>query len=370
MPTRSVTDAILAAARWKRIEVEARRALTWWLDELASLLPVKLRSSLARWRLAEPELILSTDGLQWRRPDGSEVRWLVRNGRLEPTSLQDGAVFADRVNARARLSMGLSEQLFLVRELTLPMAASALLPAVVRHQVSRLVPLSGEEIVSTSEVLSRDSSSKTMLVRVILARQATLACAQVIAQQLNFELRRVIASKTGMRPRDLLLSKTTSRASLAGIVRRNARTTLALFTAVAALSLHLIKESYIDARVKAEILDLQLHTAAVLALDGKVRSERSLLAYVHVRQRELPPTAVLDDLAKLLPLDTWLSQLTLQNGSIICAGESLQADRLIGRVEASKVFMSPKFISAITMAADGSAERFELRLTIRPDGRS
>ena len=95
-----------------------------------------------------------------------------------------------------------------------------------------------------------------------------------------------------------------------------------------------------------------------------------MIAYVDARRRELPPSVMLDDLARLFPLDTWISELTYQDRSVTCAGESRRAAELIGRIEASDVFASPKFTSAITMSADGSAQRFELKLAVRPDARS
>ena len=203
MLARPVIDQILASARWKPIEAEARRALAWWVDELAALVPMAAKRLWAQWRPVEPELTLSRADFQWRQPGRPDIAWPVVTDELGATGIQDAGEFSREVPAGQKLTIRLDRQLFLVRELKLPLAASASLPSIIRHQIPRLVPLAERDIASTFEVLSRDPSSKTMLVRIVLTRQTTIARARLIAKQLSFDLERVVAVAPGMKPQSL-----------------------------------------------------------------------------------------------------------------------------------------------------------------------
>ena len=89
------------------------------------------------------------------------------------------------------------------------------------------------------------------------------------------------------------------------------------------------------------------------------------LGFFQSRRNEAPPLAILDELTRLVPTDSWVKQLTVHGRTVEIGGNSPRASDLVSRVEGSAIFENPRFRSPITLAPDGKSERFDLSLDIK-----
>ena len=107
--------------------------------------------------------------------------------------------------------------------------------------------------------------------------------------------------------------------------------------------------------------------AAVQSLAQQVDETDQALAFFRTRRNEVPPLAILDELTRLIPTDSWVKQLTVHGRTVEIDGNSPHASDLVSRVEGSAMFNNPRFRSPITLAPDGKSERFDLSLDIKPE---
>ncbi len=74
-----------------------------------------------------------------------------------------------------------------------------------------------------------------------------------------------------------------------------------------------------------------------------------------------------EHLSRALPDDTWLSDLTLEEGSISLTGLSTSAAKLIPLLEEDPVFEAPEFESAVMRVPGQDVERFSLRMRLKSE---
>jgi Tfp pilus assembly protein PilN len=77
---------------------------------------------------------------------------------------------------------------------------------------------------------------------------------------------------------------------------------------------------------------------------------------------------VLDDLTTLLPLDSWVTDMTFRGRTVEIVGSARHATDLVALIEQSAVFGHAQLRSPITLLPDGHAERFDLTFDVKPAG--
>src|SRR5262249_43619119 len=107
--------------------------------------------------------------------------------------------------------------------------------------------------------------------------------------------------------------------------------------------------------------------AAVRALGKEVGRVDGAAAFFDRRRRETERLHLVDVLTRMVPLDSWLTGLSVRGREVEVAGHSPHASDLVARVEASAFFQNPQFRSPITLAPDGKSERFDLTFEVRPE---
>jgi len=70
--------------------------------------------------------------------------------------------------------------------------------------------------------------------------------------------------------------------------------------------------------------------------------------------------ALIDEMSRILPDDTWLTRVDIAGREIQVQGQSLSAAALIELLEKSPVFENVRFRSPVTQVPRTEAERFHL----------
>jgi general secretion pathway protein L len=345
-----------------------RAAVAWWCAELAAMVP----PAVARlW--GGPGQVAATLDLT-----GDRV-FLVMQERGRPTPLSV-ALDDTPAEARGRVSALLRrrkspesvairidpKQLF-VTTLTLPRAAERSLEAVLRHQVERLVPLPVAQTRFAFRVLPRAAGTTTLQVVVAVAKSASLDRALALARNLGLAPRQVVAWIIEAGPTPLVIWQA-NRSRAETTARRRVYRGLELAAVVLALiayGLHVHRLEQVRDGLQDAVSQARQQAAATRALSQLVAQSADALTFLRTRRQDLDQLGVLDNLTRLLPLDSWVSDLTLRGRTVEIIGTSPRATDLITLIEGSQVFGRAQFRSPITLLPDGHAERFDLTFEVK-----
>jgi general secretion pathway protein L len=358
--------------------------LDWWKTELAQVVPVRVRAALSRRRL-RPVLVVNGDCATLWQP-------VTRDGAtsMQPTAdvplAGDAATVAANGRATLERAMGATDARVVValppkqvlrRTLTLPAAIEENLAEAIAYDLDRHTPFKADELYFDVAVVQRDTARGLIKVELAAARRGVVDQAITVAESWG-------AVVAGVVP-DAPQAIATSRHDLLAEERRSSGSAwrwqlwvpLVLLLALAAFAAVLpvwqkreyaiaLNRSVDEARVQAEVSD-------------RVRTELDRLVgdfnFALERKFAFPSTLqVLEEITKLLPDDTWLTQMELKTTTrgkdaqrdLLLRGESANAGRLITLFEESTVFAQAAPRSPTTKIQPGPGEIFDLAAQLRP----
>ena len=334
----------------------------WWFLEMVGILPPAWRSRLhlmrerLELRLTDSALELSlitAEGTRTVRtfaPDKSEAAALVET--LEATRGKDRT-----------LLLRLAGRRVLVRELILPAAAEENLNQVLRYEMDRYTPFKADDVYHGFRVLGREGTQGLRVCLVVVPREF-----------LDFWLHQLMA--WGVYPDRVEadqvpgvdLSPSSHRAALRsrwpGLRAILAGAVLVLLLVSLLLPLWTLRE--VTLQLHREVAEVQhlANRAQVL------REERDQLlgqsrVLIEKKNTRYPAVTVLNEMAALLPDDTWVRSLQLNDGRLVIQGYSAAASLLIGRIEASPVFDSVGFVAPVTREGATHQDVFQIGMAVR-----
>ena len=99
-------------------------------------------------------------------------------------------------------------------------------------------------------------------------------------------------------------------------------------------------------------------------VDALQREERLLQAARAAKIKTVPASALWEELTRILPDSTWLSDLTLREDVVSITGFSRAAADLIGMLGASAVFHDPRFTAPVMRVPGQDGERFTIHIKV------
>jgi general secretion pathway protein L len=129
--------------------------------------------------------------------------------------------------------------------------------------------------------------------------------------------------------------------------------------AVVALTLPLAERHIARAGLTAELEFAREAAADVQQTRDKLRLQlQPMVTFSSLRSQSPRAIAVLDELTRYLPDNTWLSRLELSGQKVSMQGESMDAAALISILEKSELFSETQFASPITRNSTTQKDRF------------
>jgi general secretion pathway protein L len=386
-------DPSASASRFAR--AAGRRAgaaafWNWWIGELAPLVPRATRSAMRRRRL-RPVLAFDGDAITLWTPvmQGGDV---VMQPQAHIATSQDATSvamagqaaleplhgIAGGASRRPRVAVALPARQVLRRTIALPAAIEENLRQALGYDLDRHTPFKADELYFDAVIVGRNAEREEIRVDLAAARRGVVDAVLQQAESFGADVVAVVP--------DAPDAVGVSRLNLLPDERRPAATTwrrwqviapLAIFALAVLASLAL---PVWQKREYAIALGRQVDAArAQAAVSEGLRSELERLTgeynFALERKFAFPPTVqVLDEITKLLPDDTWLTQMELKTSSrgkdmqrdLMVRGESANAGRLITAFEESKVFAQAAPRSPTTKIQPGPGEIFDLVAQVRP----
>ena len=352
------------------------RFLAWWGGELAGLLPAPLRARALRG----PEVLLldvEPDGLRVHRErTGDLLARIEANAAPEEQRAAFLRACRDIDRSDRRLLLLLPSGFVLRRRLQLPQAAAADLRRVVGYEIDRQTPFKPDQVWYDVRVLDLAAAPGQLAVELIAVPRAEvepllarLLGAGVVPDAVDVAVDPNPAN--GRLGINLLPSPQRPRRAHP---RRRANLIMTAVCIVLAVIVMLQwlgnRQAALDA-MQAQVDTLHAQARQATALREQLVNAAGASGFLAARKRATPsPLAVLQDLTKRLPGDTWLQRFSLDStGQLTMQGESAKAAGLIDALRDSQLVTEPKLQGVIQPDPITGKEHFDLSAQLRGTGK-
>lgn len=355
--------------------------LAWWGRSLAAWLPRRWRAlfGLDRGRLLlAPDLSAADDGsgtrmLQLRLQDDGELRDL---GSLplpepQPETALDYVAAADDDPLAPVLAPALADlprwlllpaASALRRRLVLPAAAGDRLHEVLRFEIDRQTPFAADQVAFDARVLGRRGDSQ-IDVELVAVPLAALAARRQALGALSRTLAGIdVAGADGV-PLGVNLLPAGERRGVADPWRGwNLALGAVALVALAAALWQLLDNRRDAADAFEQALAPQAEQARRVAMQRQqLQAIVEGQAYLDRARAERPPAvAVLDELARRLPDNTYLEKVSIEGERLLIIGLSGEASSLVRRLEGAELWRAPALTGALQPDPRSGRDRFTL----------
>jgi general secretion pathway protein L len=393
--------ANLAAELRQRARAYAQRAglpafLHWWGGQLAPFVPAGVRAAL-RQRLLRPVIAFAQDAaVVWvpRRANGSVA--YVATARIplkgEPAAVQQAGraaiaalprIASGGGAAAARVAVALPAGQVMRKELRLPEAVEPDLKQALTYDLDRHTPFRPEELEFDAAVVGRDPVRGEIRVDWAAARSAAVSDATRRAEDWGATVVAVTPEVPGPEGpavaggRRLNLLSPALRLPLPWWRRwRLWAPLLAVgILLAAAIVVPVWQKRAYAIELSREEGQARVQADAASALRAQLEAMTEDYNHVLARKYGFPPLVqVLDDVSKVMPDDTWLTQFEVKSAprgkeprrEVVLRGESANAGRLVSLLEETKVFVEAAPRSVTTKIQPGPGEIFDLGALLAP----
>lgn len=366
-------------ARRLQLPPTLQRFWRWWRGELVAMMPAWMRRP-------EPDPLAYDQFLLPASPATPELRLRRRQATDEPDGRSfplGGDVAAQRESVLAALRGASADrkapppeavvvvppERVLRRRLTLPLATEDHLRQVLEFQIEQLTPFTPAQVHFGHRVVSRDPQRGLLQVDFCATPRAGADEALKALAAWGIAVRGLVAlpGREGEAPINLLPQ---AQPPMASVWRRALWPWLAalvVLLALAALALPIV----IKREASIALLPwLDKARAAAEATDAlRKEVDARLEAYNFAPQKKMQRPAVLvslEELTRVLPDDTWVTQVDIKGTEVQIQGETGSSSKLVGLFEQSRLFTNASFRSPLTKGASPGTERYFLALEIRP----
>jgi general secretion pathway protein L len=343
-----------------------RDFFVWWFGQLADILPRGLRRSALT---AADALVITPIGPLGHGVD-AVAAGLRRNGKETPLGRfglgASGLAELPRAAGRATV-LGLAEADVLAKAVTLPLAAERELDQVLAFEMDRETPFRAEELYWNHRIETVDRQNGRLSVRLWLVPKANLdplltALAQVGVQPSRAEFadgpdNRFYLPLDGDGGR---AHHTSSR-----LLWPAAACCAAL--AFAAVAAPFVRQELTLSSLEREIAGGRAGAAEAESLRQEIDRLSGSAGFIEgERDKAGRPLSVLAAATRILPDDTFLTEMELRQRKVTFSGRSAGAARLIGALAADGEFRNPAFSAPVTRLEALRTELFTINAEVGP----
>ena len=343
-----------------------REFFIWWFGQLADLLPQRLRRSALT---AADAMVISPIGPLGVGIDAVDVG-LRRNGKETPlgrfglgaTNLTELPHATGRANV-----LRLGEEDVLGKTVTLPLAAERELDQVLAFEMDRETPFKAEEVYWNHRIEAADRQNGRLSVRLVLVPKANLVPLLTALGQVGIQPRRAEIANGPDVGTYLPLEGDGGRAH-----HPSSRLLWLAAVCCVALGLAAVVTPYVRQEIALASLEQEIAVGRTAAAEAdSLRQEIDRLSgsadFVESeRDKAGRPLVVLAAATRVLPDDTYLTEMELRQRKVTLTGRSAGAARLIGPLAADGTFRNPGFAAPVTRLEALHSELFTINAEVGP----
>jgi general secretion pathway protein L len=364
------------SARLAAIAALLQRLFQWWIGELATFVPERLRRRLATVTdklvvlLGEGEAILYLETRQEVKNLGRiDLRGEGEAHHRVTALLRQHGLARELGGGKAPVCLRLGAERALHTVVDLPLAAEANLEEVVSFELDRHTPFRADQAAFSHRILERDPAAQRLRIELIVVPRPIIDQAVAIAGRLQLDADRIDIADDG----GTLAGSGNLLPSRSPVARQRGheRTLVyALGAAAAALAVVAVYLPVHSMQRTADSLQEQFEAAkksaiVAAALQKEIDTLRKDELFLVDRKRDRPTVSkLLLEATGILPDDTWLSEWQLAGNEMQLTGYAGSASALINLLEQSKIFHNTTFQSPVVQDSKSGRERFHVATQI------
>ncbi len=340
----------------------------WWSEELRNAMPSRLR---ARLQYARRRLLMqvNSDDISLSVDDAGAIQALDTFSSVQDLHLQQQQVrelLQQHELTETGRDLLLSEADVLRTEVVMPLATEGNLRQALAYEMDRHTPFQAEDVYFTWRVISRDREAGQLHFDLFVTPKGPLDAHIELLKRLGLAPAGVdVMSATGPTGVNLLPEALRYR-----IVNEKVRANW-LLAAVAAALLAVIMTQSLWLRehqineVEAAIEDVRAEALAVQQIRKQIEDASEAAGFMQSKKiNNGSRVEMLAELTRLLPSDTFLDRLSMQEDTIQMQGKSDNAQSLIELINDSEFFSSASFRGPTRLDNRSGKEIFDLSVKI------
>ncbi|MFO1129578.1 MAG: PilN domain-containing protein [Rhodospirillales bacterium] len=341
--------------------------LRWWLGELRACLPSRLRRFLTASRnrlvfdVSDSVVVVSEVNGGGER----EIGHIVRDQRQAADPADRVRGLLAHLDARRRdIVVRLPPSMALRRKIELPSAAEENLREVVSFDMERQTPFSADQVYFDARLVRRLPEKQRIVADLVLVPKtladpaiSLLASWSVVPHYIE------LPGTADRSPQVVALAAQLGAVPAAKGVHRLSwgLAGLAALLVVAIAAVPLLRQHRQLASLDAQVEQAKKEADAARKTQDQIDNLAALDRFLVERKEARPARiAVLDEISRILPDDTWLFRLRLAGDEVQTFGYSAGASNLIGPLEESPLFRNPQFLAPLMRDQRVDAERFHI----------
>lgn len=354
----------------ERLKAVCGDFLRWWLGELRACIPPRLQRVLFRAR--NRVVFFLQDG-------GLSVQYLANGSSRQLGHLLVGDVPADVVaseiqhmlatldNARRDTLLQIPPAAVLRRMVELPTAAEENLREVVTFDMERQTPFSADQVYYDARVVRRIPERQRIGVELIVVPRMLADPSVAALRSWGVTVNGIEVTDPTGTARVISLAAEDVGAP-AGRGMRILTGALALVAAgfvVGLIAVPLHRQAQQIDTLTEEVAKAKKVAESARKTQEEIDHLTALDRFLIERKTARPPkVALLDELTRITPDDSWLYRVRFSGDEVQTFGYSAAASNLIGPFDRSPLFKDPQFMSPLMRDPRVDAERFTISLQV------
>jgi len=349
--------------------------LRWWLNELTLLVPESLRL-VVRPRRPLLRIELTNEGMHVYTQLNDKVNEFGHISKTEETEYPhegpmlsgDGHYIQHRISrldpAHTQVTIAVSPDLGLSKELELPLPTEENLEQVMSFQVERETPFRRDDVYFDYQVLDRDKQRQR--IKILFHVIPRHLVQEALALVRNWDVRSVQGKARTRINGWLELHFLSRRYNQHGAIRLQlGLVTLNILLVVMVVAISFIRQGRDLYSLQSEFEEVQSGAAKSIELRDRIsRIESEMQSLVELKLSRPAMVVMLEELSVLLPDTTWLYQLEAKGDEVNLQGISDSASSLVSILESSHMFHNTRFAASVTQDRQKGSEQFRLTVDI------
>ena len=276
---------------------------------------------------------------------------------------QVGLWLKDHADGTTRICLLVEPAALLRKDFSLPLASESDLNEILHYELDRQTPFHADQVYFGHCIRKRDRQEGKLHVRLFVLPRGRINVAQQLLRAQGIALHAILAFDDDESGAEINLLSPHERSSTNGGLDRNTLVYVFLCTSTILTALYLpvlYQRSILhDSEARLEATKQQVREIQPLLDERDSLLQRGRFLQ-EKRAAQIPVIELIAELSRILPDDTWINRLVLQDQGIQLYGESATETELIQILESSGYFHDAHFQSPVTYNNTSGKNNFHI----------